>query len=63
MAKQSQVPMTLSISAMAEPLPGEAPILTCDFGSYGKCFFNLMLFIFLTFIFLFMNLFNFFFHF
>jgi protein transport protein SEC24 len=35
MAKQSQVPMTLSITAMAETPPGEAPILTCDFGSYG----------------------------
>ena len=35
MAKQCQVPMTISISAMAEPGPGEAPLLDSDFGSYG----------------------------
>ena len=50
MAKQSQIPMTLryckndcllplmlplSICAMAEPGPGEAPLLDSDFGSYG----------------------------
>jgi len=35
MAKQCQVPMTISICAMAEPGPGEAPLLDSDFGSYG----------------------------
>ena len=35
MAKQSQIPMTLSICAMAEPGPGEAPLIDSDFGAYG----------------------------
>ena len=35
MAKQTQIPMTLSINAMAEPDIGEPPVLLADFGDFG----------------------------
>ncbi|CAG5086922.1 Oidioi.mRNA.OKI2018_I69.PAR.g11404.t1.cds [Oikopleura dioica] len=35
MAKQTQIPMTLSINAMAEPDQGEPPVLLADFGEFG----------------------------
>ncbi|CBY14315.1 unnamed protein product [Oikopleura dioica] len=35
MAKQTQIPMTLSINAMAEPELGEPPVLLADFGDFG----------------------------